>query len=49
VCLQNYGLAVGNLIDPSNILIKTTKLKITAWSDGWVAYVSPGVLSSEVG
>lgn len=38
--LQNYGLAVGQLKDSGNILIKTTKLVINGWSSGFASNVS---------
>jgi hypothetical protein len=32
-CVQNYGLAVGHLKDSNGMLVKTSKLVITGWSD----------------
>ena len=38
--IADWGMAVGQLKDTTNILVKTTKLTITSWSNGFAPQVS---------
>ena len=47
--LSDYGLGVGQLKDTTNILVKTTKLTITAWSNGFPAQVNRLAVICQIG